>query len=385
MTASPSPLRAATTGSSTGSAYGATKRITTCAPITSAASQPPYPSRSVGTSPSTPRPTAAYAPMPTASARISRNSSAPRRRRCTKPISELFWAGRWAGLWVISLARALDRFLPGGEVLHLGLGVDGVVVDDALAHPLRLDLAEAVDLDVRALVRLREVEPGDLGVQAAVDDDVAVLLAHVVLVLAPRPGHRERDPEQADHDKRRQDPPQPLEPARLPRCVARLLGVDRVAGDRERHAAGERVEDLGLDRLELAGVAGAVAAEEAGHAAHRAALLGRARVGRGADEERLVAQVGGVVGDHVGDQAGDVVGAAGLQAGAHHLDGRVVGAAGAEDVGEPPVVEDAARAVAAQQDPVPDGELDDEQVRLGLVDAVQRLEDEVPVRVDPGL
>ncbi len=103
-----------------------------------------------------------------------------------------------------------------------------------------------------------------------------------------------------------------------------------------------------------------------------------------ADDDRLVV-AGRTTLDHVGDQAGDVVGAARLEAGAHQLDGREVRAAGAQDVREPAVLEDPARAVAAEQQPVARGELDDEQVRLGLVDAVERPEDEVAVRVDPRL
>ncbi len=93
----------------------------------------------------------------------------------------------------------------------------------------------------------------------------------------------------------------------------------------------------------------------------------------------------GLHGDDVGDQAGDVVGAAGLEGGADQLDGGEVGGAGGEDVGEPPVVERAARAVAAEQDAVPGDQLDVEQVGLGLVDAVHGLEDEVAVRVGAGL
>ena len=89
--------------------------------------------------------------------------------------------------------------------------------------------------------------------------------------------------------------------------------------------------------------------------------------------------------DDVGDDAGDVVGAAGLEAGADQLDGGVVGRAGRQDVGEPAVVEDAAGAVAAEQQPVAGGQVDVEQVGLGLVDAVEGLEDEVAVRVDPRL
>ena len=49
------------------------------------------------------------------------------------------------------------------------------------------------------------------------------------------------------------------------------------------------------------------------------------------------------------------------------------------------VVEHAAAAVAAQQQPVTGGQLDVEQVGLGVVDAVDGLEDEVAVRVDPRL
>jgi hypothetical protein len=56
-----------------------------------------------------------------------------------------------------------------------------------------------------------------------------------------------------------------------------------------------------------------------------------------------------------------------------------------EDVGEPVVVEDAAGAVAAEQEPVAGAQLLGEQVGLDLVDAVERLEDQVAVRVDPRL
>jgi hypothetical protein len=87
----------------------------------------------------------------------------------------------------------------------------------------------------------------------------------------------------------------------------------------------------------------------------------------------------------VGDDAGDVVGAAGLEAGPDQLDRGVVGGAGREDVGQPPVVQHAGDAVAAQQQVVTGDQLHLEQVGLGLVDAVEGLEDEVAVRVHPGL
>ncbi len=125
-----------------------------------------------------------------------------------------------------------------------------------------------------------------------------------------------------------------------------------------------------------------MSAEEAGHRAAPLAL----EVGRGSDEHRAEVSGPGLGGvDHVGDEAGDVVGAAGVEAGADQLDGRVVGAAAPEDVGQPAVVEDAAGAVAAQQQPVAGLELDVEEVGLGLAHAVERPEDEVAVRVDPRL
>ena len=48
-------------------------------------------------------------------------------------------------------------------------------------------------------------------------------------------------------------------------------------------------------------------------------------------------------------------------------------------------VEHAGGAVAAEQDPVAGGEIDVEQVGVGLVHAVDRAQDQVAVRVGPGL
>mgnify|MGYP006144677297 CR=1 FL=1 len=131
-----------------------------------------------------------------------------------------------------------------------------------------------------------------------------------------------------------------------------------------------------------------MAAEEAlGGGAGLAGLLGRGahehRPGGGRGEGALVRR--GVRIHDVGDDAGDVVGAARLERGPDQLDGREVDRAGAEDVGEPVVVEDAGAAVAAQQQPVALDELDGEEVGVGLVDPVDGAEDEVAVRVRPRL
>ncbi len=100
---------------------------------------------------------------------------------------------------------------------------------------------------------------------------------------------------------------------------------------------------------------------------------------------RAGARVGGLVDGHVGDHGRDVVGAAGVERGPDQLHGGVVDRTGAEDVGDPGVVEDAGAAVAAQQDPVAGGEVDVEQVRVGLVHPVHRPQDQVAVRVGAGL
>ncbi len=114
------------------------------------------------------------------------------------------------------------------------------------------------------------------------------------------------------------------------------------------------------------------------------------QLGGRADQHRLegreVLVLGGLLrGEYVGDHARDVVGRAGLQAGPDQLDGRVVGAAHREDVGDPAVGEHPARAVTAEEQPVAGDQLEHEQVGLGVVDAVEGLEDQVAVRVDPRL
>ena len=89
--------------------------------------------------------------------------------------------------------------------------------------------------------------------------------------------------------------------------------------------------------------------------------------------------------DDIGDDTGDVVAAAGLERGTNQFDRGEVDGAAAEDVGQPVVVEHPGRAVAAEQDPVAGRELDHEEVGVGLVHPVDRAQDQVAVRVDPGL
>ena len=109
------------------------------------------------------------------------------------------------------------------------------------------------------------------------------------------------------------------------------------------------------------------------------------QVGGRADEQGLERGLGRRLDGDLGDDAGDVVAAAGLEAGADELDGGEVGGAAAEDVGHPVVGEEAAGAVAAEEQPVADLDGELEEVGLLVPDAVDRLEDEVAVRVGPRL
>src|SRR3954451_1297313 len=373
MTASPIPFSAATIGSRTGSAYGATIRTVMCAAMISAASHPPYDTMSGGTLPFTTSPTQAEAPTPTIRARTSRNSSAPRRRRWTKCMRAPVWDARWA----ISAPRRRGGPLVRREPLHGALGVVEAARADAVLHGLGRVGIEEVDLHVAGLVGGGEVEARDVGLYPAEDRHHAVLLADVVLVLAPAPGGGPDHPGDAEDAGQGEQPDQP---GVAVRCPGGVSGGLRVGVDRERHPGRQVVGDLGRHRLALAGVAGAVTAEERRTAAGLALQLGR-----GPDHHRDRRLV--VVGRHddVGDDAGDVVGAAGLEAGPHQLDGGVVGGAAGEDGGEPAVVERPGRAVAAEQDPVVLDQLHGEQVGIDLVDAVEGLQDQVAVGVGAGV
>ena len=281
----------------------------------------------------------------------------------------------------------LFGFLELGQLLHGGLRGSEVVDLDGVLHALGVELGQPGELDVGGLVGVGEGDAGQVGVDAAEDRHDAVVLADVVLLLGPRPGHRAGRPDDADHHREHQQPLGPLVAGRRPGRVASRLRVDRVGLDRERHL----VEELGVDRLQLAGVAGAVAAEQAAHpAGHRGAAGAAPQLGGRAHQHRLelvVRRVGGcrLLGHDVGDDAGDVVGAAGLEARAHQLDGGVVGGAHREHVGQAAVVEHPAGAVAAKEEAVARHQLEHEQVGLGLVDAVEGLEDQVAVGVHPRL
>ena len=92
--------------------------------------------------------------------------------------------------------------LLGGEVLDGPVrGVEAAGVD-ALADVVGVEVGEPVEGDVGGLVGPRQRQAGEVGVEAAEDHDRAVLLADVVLVLAPGPGDGGGDPDQPDQDRR---------------------------------------------------------------------------------------------------------------------------------------------------------------------------------------
>ena len=285
------------------------------------------------------------------------------------------WPCRWA--WGGRVGRApgfVVDGLVGGEPSDGLVGVVEAVGVDALADRRGVVLGEPVEGDVGALVGPRQVDAREVGVDAPEDGDRALVVADVELLLAPGVRRGTDDPDHAQDRERGEQPTGEQEAARRPRGVPHLLGVDRVALDRERHV----VRDLGADRLELAGVAGPVAAEQV---RHRRQVRPPLEVGGRADQHRLLLAGQLVLVDDVGHHAGDVVGRAGLEAGPHELDRGVVGRAHRQHVGQPAVVEHPAGAVAAEQQPVAALELEVEQVGVDVVHAVDRLEDQVAVRV----
>ena len=327
---------------------------------------------SAGTSPSTPMPTAAYAPMPTASARTSRNSSAPRRRRCTKPMRRRGLGHQpvvpvSVGLGLLVLGEVLDgaRASSRSSASMPSLDLAGVEVGEPVElrrrWSRRARRGRSRGSRRRCRGRSRRCRPARRRSTGPGSTTSAA--------TASQPS--------ADHDGERRGAAWPGVAARRARGVAGGLGVERVAGDRDGASSGSS-----------AGTGSSSPVSPERWPRNRPPLAAAlAALGGGADEQRPRARrVLGVAGvEHVGDQAGDVVGAAGLEAGADQLDRGVVRAAAGEDVGEPAVVEHAAGAVAAQQQPVAGLELEHEQVGLEVVDAVDRLEDQVAVRVDPRL
>ena len=299
MTARPSPLRAATTGSSTGSAYGATRRITTWAPTTRRG-QPAAVADDVGrhlaldadadrgvaadadgegqdeqeqlgppaaavdeahqcgvarqwSGPAQPVPPSCSGP--TGSRCCSAQDSSGRSPRQKGSRRGCRWGTRW-GLGRLGRVRR-RRDAVGRDLLDVSRASARSSTSMLLDQP-SVARREVLEPQVGHDHGVREREPGQRGVDAAEDHDRAVLLADVVLALGPGPGHGGGDPDDAQDDGGDQQAAQPGEARRRARGVARGLGVDRVAGD----GVGRDVEDLGVDRLELAGVAGAVPAEE---------------------------------------------------------------------------------------------------------------------------
>jgi hypothetical protein len=118
---------------------------------------------------------------------------------------------------------------------------------------------ELFDPHVRRLIGVRELDPGEVGLHATEDGDDAVLLAHVVLVLGPAPRCGTGHPRQPEQSECQEDAADPGVPLRLTWGISNGLGV---GVDRELDTGRQVVRDLRSNRLELAGVAGAVTAEE---------------------------------------------------------------------------------------------------------------------------
>ncbi len=265
----------------------------------------------------------------------------------------------------------------GADVRRDLAGALEAVGRDAGANPLGAVGGQRLHGDVGGLGDAVHGQAGDVGLDPPEDGHLLVGDGDVVLVLGPAVGQRGGADEDGEQDPERDEPAQPLEPARRTGGVAQRLRVHLGAG---RRVAGHR--------LHLAGVPAAVAAEEAlGRQRLLAGLLGgRADQHRaGAGRRPRVRLGGGLLVHDVGDHGRHVVAAAGVERGPDQLHGGVVDRAGAEDVGDPVVVEHPGAAVAAEQDAVPGREVDVEQVRVGLVHAVHRPEDQVAVRVGAGL
>ena len=209
--------------------------------------------------------------MPTARASTRRNSSAPRRRRCTKPMStEARLCGPLRHQPVAASAvvgRRGSSWRPGSRPC--------CGRRRGCRRRCRHSTWRASKSESRArstlvrLVGLGQVEAGQRGVERR---------GRSTTRPPPRrrstaPGSRTR-PRRGAHQTR----PTTTSAARSRLSQRKRRGGGARSGrspgrlDRER----DLVEDLGGDRLELTGVAGAVAAEQAGR------LAGRARRGRGA-------------------------------------------------------------------------------------------------------
>ena len=199
MTARPRPLSAATTGSSTGSAYGATMRTTTCAAMTSGG-QPAAVPEDVG------RDLALDADADRGVGADADREREDEQEELRAPAAPVHEAQEGAGLCHRHQPTAA---LEGPVVCLAAEVVDGApgVVEaagvDALADLARRRSRRAGRARRRWSRTAWRARARQVGVEAAEDHDRAVLLADVVLVLAPGPGRGERDPDQADDDQRR--------------------------------------------------------------------------------------------------------------------------------------------------------------------------------------
>ncbi len=220
---------------------------------------------------------------------------------------------------------------------------------------------------------MRELEPGDVHLHALEDRDLGAVRGHEVLGLRPGVARDGPATEHGQQDHHQGDPAQAGPTPRGPGRVPQLLGVDR--GGR-------------CDRLQLAGVALPVPLQgPAQHAAAARLVRGRADQHRSDRRgRRELGVVGGRVGgEHLGHDDGHVVGGPAVQGGLHQAQGGGVDGVAAQHQGQVGVGHRARAAVRAQHHPVADLEVDVEQVRLGVVHAVDGPQDDVPVRVDPGL
>src|SRR5690349_7841064 len=125
--------------------------------------------------------------------------------------------------WAARCAISATRLLVAREALHGGDGVVEAAGADALLDRPRAVGVEARDLHVGGLVGVGEVDAGDVALDAAEDGDHAVLLADVVLVLAPAPRRDAGHPGEAQDAEQSQDPAQPQVAAGLAWRVAHGL------------------------------------------------------------------------------------------------------------------------------------------------------------------
>src|SRR6478736_68571 len=98
---------------------------------------------------------------------MSRNSSAPRRRRWTNCISAPGWEDRVVARWATSAPRRRGRGLMGGQALDGALGVGQAARPDAVLDRSGGVGVEPVDLDVAGLVGVGEVDAREVGLDTA--------------------------------------------------------------------------------------------------------------------------------------------------------------------------------------------------------------------------